>query len=77
MTAGNPMASTNVVLDAVMQEIEQTPPEYLPNLLKIVRLFRESVTLKSAEESFRQGWHEAMTGQTIPLSELWEGIDAE
>ena len=71
------MASNNVVLDAVMQEIEQTPPEYLPNLLQIVRLFRESVTLKSAKESFRQGWHEAMTGQTIPLSELWEGIDAE
>jgi len=33
--------------------------------------------LKSAEECFRQGWHEAMTGQTVPLSELWEGIDAE
>jgi len=34
-------------------------------------------TLKSAEECFRQGWHEAMTGQTVPLSELWEGIDVE
>ncbi|WP_293312776.1 hypothetical protein [Microcoleus sp. PH2017_08_TRC_O_A] len=33
--------------------------------------------LKSAEECFRQGWYEAMTGQTIPLSELWDGIDAE
>jgi hypothetical protein len=27
-------------------EIQQTPAEYLPNLLQIVRLFRESVTLK-------------------------------
>ncbi|MEG4345971.1 hypothetical protein QUB70_22220 [Microcoleus sp. A003_D6] len=34
-------------------------------------------TLKSAEECFRQGWHEAMTGQTVALSELWDGIDAE
>ncbi|WP_293149005.1 MULTISPECIES: hypothetical protein [unclassified Microcoleus] len=34
-------------------------------------------TLKSAEECFRQGWYEAMTGQTITLAELWEGIDAE
>jgi hypothetical protein len=34
-------------------------------------------TLKSAEECFRQGWHEAMTGQTVPFSELWDGIDAE
>jgi hypothetical protein len=72
-----PMTSTQEALDAVMQEIEQTPPEYLPNLLQLVRIFRQSVTLNSAEESFRQGWHEAMTGQTIPLDELWDGIDAD
>jgi len=58
-------------------EIKETPEEYLPILLEIVRLFRESVTLKPAEASFRQGWKEAMTGQTRPVSELWEGIDAE
>jgi hypothetical protein len=46
-------------------------------LLQLIRLFRESVTLKPAEASFRQGWQEAMTGQTHPLSELWEGVDAE
>ena len=23
----------------------------------------------------RQAWHEAMTGQTIPVSQLWEGIE--
>ena len=26
---------------------------------------------------FRESWHEAMTGQTIPVSELWEGLDDE
>ena len=24
---------------------------------------------------FRQAWHEAMTGQTIPVSQIWEGMD--
>ena len=24
---------------------------------------------------FRQAWHEAMSGQTIPVSQLWEGIE--
>jgi uncharacterized protein YrzB (UPF0473 family) len=24
---------------------------------------------------FRQSWHEAMTGQTIPVAQLWEGIE--
>lgn len=28
-------------------------------------------------EGIRQGLYEALTGQTIPLSEMWEGIDAE
>ena len=37
---------------------------------------RESMTLKPAEESFRQGWQEALRGETRPVSELWEGIDA-
>jgi hypothetical protein len=26
-------------------------------------------------EDFRQAWHEAMTGQTIPVAQLWEGIN--
>jgi hypothetical protein len=36
------------------------------------------VTENSAKEEiiedFRQAWHEAMTGQTIPVSQLWEEI---
>jgi len=62
--------------EQLAREIKETPEEYLPNLLQIVRLFRESVALKPAEASFRQGWKEAMTGETRPVSELWEGIDA-
>jgi hypothetical protein len=33
--------------------------------------------LPSAAESFRQGWHDAMTGNTIPIAQLWDGIDVE
>lgn len=28
-------------------------------------------------ESFRTSWRQAVTGQTLPLSELWEGIDVD
>ena len=28
-------------------------------------------------EGIRQGLHEAFTGQTIPLSQMWEGINAD
>ncbi len=70
-------SSNSEILGKLMEEIEQTPEEYLPNLLQIISVFRESVTLKSAEESFRQGWYEAMTENTFPVSQLWDGIDAE
>jgi hypothetical protein len=36
-----------------------------------------SIDIKNAEESFRQGWKEALEGDTYPISELWDGIDAE
>lgn len=61
----------------LFQEIEATPEEYLPGLLNIVRSFRQSVALNPADESFRQGWHEALNEETLPLAELWEDIDAE
>jgi hypothetical protein len=32
--------------------------------------------LKPAEESFRQGWQETLKLETLPISELWTGIDA-
>ena len=60
-----------------VREIRAIPDEYLPNLLQIVRLYRDSVALKPAEECFREGWRDALRGETIPVSELWEGIDAE
>ena len=62
--------------EQIVREIREVPREYWPNLLQIIRLFRESVALKPAEASLRQGWQEAITGQTHPVSELWESIDA-
>jgi len=28
-------------------------------------------------ESFRKSWQQALTGETLPLSQLWEGIDVD
>ena len=58
-------------------EIKKLPGEYLPNLVQLVRLFRESVMLKPAVDSFSQGWKEAMAGETRPVSELWDGMNAD
>lgn len=70
-------SETLVYEEQIAREIHEIPREYWPNLLQIVRLFRESVALKPAEASLRQGWQEAITGQTHPVSELWESVDAD
>ena len=63
--------------EQIAREVRETPKEYWPNLLQLIRLFRNSVMLTPADASFRQRWQEAMAGQSQPISELLEGIDAE
>jgi hypothetical protein len=70
------MTQLNVTYRTVVEEVEKIPEEYLPFLLEIMRAFRQSITLRPAEESFRQGWQEALRGETRPVSELWKDIDA-
>ncbi len=72
----SPTANTNYE-DYILEEVNATPKEYHPALLEIIRLFRESVTLPPAEIGFRRGWTEASLGETKPVYELWEDIDAE
>ena len=36
----------------VLEEVENIPEEYLAALLKMIRLFHESIILKPAKESF-------------------------
>jgi hypothetical protein len=59
----------------VVAEVDAVPEEYLPLLLQMIRTYRESVFLKPAAESFKKGWQEGQTGETIPVKQLWEGID--
>ncbi len=28
-------------------------------------------------DSFRKSWQQAVTGQTLPIAQIWEGIDLE
>ena len=62
-------------LEGTWEEILALSEKFAGRRVRIIVLADEE-PLKSAEDCFRQGWHEAMTGETVPLSELWEGIDA-
>lgn len=69
--------ATTIYRNQVLAELEAVPEEYLPFVLQLMRTFRESIALKSAADSFRQGWHEAQNGETSPLATLWDDIDVE
>jgi len=70
------MIQPDATYHKVLEEVEKIPSEYLPFLLEMMQAFRKSITLPTAEESFRQGWQEALRGETRPVSELWEDINA-
>ncbi|MBW4618037.1 MAG: hypothetical protein KME17_01465 [Cyanosarcina radialis HA8281-LM2] len=50
--------------------------------VEVIVLIPEPSEIEEEEQSkaailqdFRQAWHEAMTGQTIPVAQIWEGIE--
>ncbi|MEG4284986.1 hypothetical protein QUB68_17815 [Microcoleus sp. A006_D1] len=69
------MTAEVLELEGTWEEILAQSAKFADRRVRIIVLADEE-PLKSAEDCFRQGWHEAMTGETVPLSELWEGIDA-
>jgi hypothetical protein len=75
MTTSQIDRSQQTYMRQVLQEIRATPQEYLPSLLHIIRVYRQSVSLQPAEESFRQGWRETLTGDTLPIDDLWSDIN--
>ncbi|MBG1270277.1 type II toxin-antitoxin system RelN family antitoxin [Nostoc sp. WHI] len=55
-----------------------------PQRVRVIVLISEDDEINPDEtptkiviEGIHQGLHEALTGQTIPLSEMWSGINAE
>jgi hypothetical protein len=74
-TNGFDMTSQRLEVEGTWEEILAQSAKFAGHRVRVIVLAEEP--LKLAEDCFRQGWHEAMTGETVPLSELWQGIDAE
>lgn len=46
-------------------------------LMRSLSRLERAISDRIARESIRVGWKEVMTGKTIPLSELWDGLDSD
>lgn len=75
-----------MLIEKIVQELRDIPEDKLAEIYNLIHYFRIGLEREtSAEETpteiviegIHQGIREALSGQTIPLSEMWEGIDAE
>jgi hypothetical protein len=61
--------------------LDQLLPQHKHSRVRVIVLLEESINHDDTPtelvlEGLRQGLQEALTGQTLPLSQLWDGIDA-
>ena len=75
-----------MLIDKIVQELRDIPEDKLAEIYSLIHYFRIGLEVESSGEEIptviviegiHQGIREALRGQTIPLSEMWKGIDAE
>lgn len=75
-----------MLIDKIIQELRDIPEDKLAEIYDIIHYFRlgleselsaEETPAEMVIEGINQGIREALNGENIPLSEMWEGIDVE
>jgi hypothetical protein len=75
-----------MLLQKIVEELQDIPEDKLAEIYDIIHQFRlglevdlaaEETPTETVIEGIHQGIREALSGQTIPLAEMWEGIDVE
>ena len=70
-----------LTLEIAIQKIRQLPPEQLSQVVQFIEFLEfkangpDETSTEEAIEGITQGLKEALSGQTLPLSQMWEGID--
>lgn len=69
----------------ILETLNKMPVSVQKELLNYAEYLKQKYNLEIEEKQnsneimvdFRTSWHEAMTGQTISVSQLWEELEAE
>ena len=79
MKAIKVMATINehgqLTLDHSLMIDQNSRVEVIVLIPEIAGIDEDEPSKKAIIEDFRQVCHEAMTGQTIPVTQLWEGLE--
>lgn len=69
----------------ILETIDKMPLSLQQELLHYAQYLQQKYSLAKSKKQnsddatadFRTSWHEAMTGKTIPVSQLWEELEDE
>jgi outer membrane protein W len=79
MKAIKVMATINdqgqLTLDRPLMIDKNSRVEVIVLIPEAAEIDRDDQPKQAILEDLRQAWHEAMTGQTIPVAQLWEGFE--
>ena len=70
-------------IEVAIQKIRHLPPEQLSQVVQFIEFLEfkanesEETPTEEVIEGISQGFQEALEGKTLPLSQMWEGIDVE
>lgn len=70
------MTSKQLELEGTWEEILLQADKLAGHRVRVT-IISDDEFKPSPEDSFRQAWKEIKEGKVRPISELWEGIDAE
>ncbi|MEL6786536.1 MAG: DUF2281 domain-containing protein [Cyanobacteria bacterium J06607_15] len=72
-----------LTLEMAFQKIKQLSPEQQQQVFQFIEFLEfkannpDETPTEEAIAGINQGLKEALNGQTLPLSQIWEGIDVE
>ena len=67
--------SQNNLAEVFSAEIQEMPAANSLSISEPSEIDGEGQSKAVLLQDFRQAWHEAMTGQTISVAQMWEGIE--
>ena len=76
------MTTQELYLEQIQQELKQTPVEYLPNLLKIIHSYRESIFSKTSASTIQQQPFDDLFGiltaeHSVSLEEIEQAVSQQ
>ena len=77
-----------MIIQKIIDELNEIPEEKLTQIYELIHYFRLGLNQEKAIdpddtptpqviEGIQQGMKEAIAGETIPLAQMWDGIDED